>query len=66
GVANTAVGYANGKTSNPTYEEVCSGRPGHAETLHVQYDPECVSLSTLLQHFFRIIDPTTLNRQGND
>ena len=66
GVANTVVGYANGKTSNPTYEEVCSGRPGHAETLHVQYDPERVSLSTLLQNFFRIIDPTALNRQGND
>lgn len=66
GVAHTTVGYANGKTPNPTYEEVCTGRPGHAETLHVQYDPECVSLGTLLRHFFRIIDPTALNRQGND
>ena len=66
GVAEVDVGYANGKTENPTYEMVCSGRTGHAETIHVQYDPQLVTLATLLRHFFRIIDPTTLNRQGND
>ena len=66
GVAGTTVGYANGKTENPTYEEVCFGNTGYAETVHVRYDPQTVSLATLLRHFFRIIDPTTLNRQGND
>jgi len=66
GVAGTTAGYANGKTEKPTYEEVCSGNTGYAETVHVRYEPQTVSLVTLLRHFFRIIDPTTLNRQGND
>ncbi len=66
GVAETTVGYANGKTKKPTYEEVCSGNTGYAETVLVRYDPQTVSLATLLRHFFRIIDPTTRNRQGND
>ena len=66
GVAEAVAGYANGKTDNPSYEEVCSGRTGHAEAVHLRYDPERVTLTALLRHFFRIIDPTTLNRQGND
>ncbi len=66
GVLATTVGYANGKTENPTYEEVCSGKTGHAETVHVVYNPQVVSLDQLLRHFFRIIDPTARNRQGND
>ena len=66
GVAATTVGYANGITENPTYREVCSHKTGHAETVHVRYDPARVSLTSLLQSFFQIIDPTSLNRQGND
>ncbi|HYH03774.1 MAG TPA: peptide-methionine (S)-S-oxide reductase MsrA [Bacillota bacterium] len=66
GVAGTIAGYANGTTENPTYEAVCYQNTGHAETVAVSYDPERVSLETLLHHFFKIIDPTTLNRQGND
>ena len=64
GVAEVTSGYANGNTSQPTYQEI--GRTGHAETVHVRYDPERVSLEELLFHFFRIIDPTIENRQGND
>lgn len=66
GVYDVTVGYANGTTENPTYEEVCRHNTGHAETIHVIYDPDAVSLQTLTEHFFKIIDPLTLNRQGND
>ncbi|MHB1453250.1 MAG: peptide-methionine (S)-S-oxide reductase MsrA [Saccharofermentanales bacterium] len=66
GVASTTVGYANGRTLNPTYEEVCRMNTGHAETVHVLYDPDIVSLDGLLREFFTIVDPTSLNRQGND
>lgn len=66
GVKEVTSGYANGKTVNPSYEEVCSQRTGHAETVHVRYDPEAVSLTTLLEQFFKIINPVSLNRQGND
>jgi peptide methionine sulfoxide reductase msrA/msrB len=66
GVLSTDVGYANGKTKNPTYEDVCYKNTGHAETVHVQYDISIISLSFLLDLFFNIIDPTTLNRQGFD
>jgi peptide methionine sulfoxide reductase msrA/msrB len=66
GVAETTVGYANGITENPTYREVCTHRTGHAETVHVRYDPARISLEDLLRHFFQIIDSTSLNRQGND
>lgn len=66
GVYDVTVGYANGTTENPTYEEVCRHNTGHAETVHVIYDPDVVSLRTLTEHFFKIIDPLTLNRQGND
>ncbi len=66
GVADTTVGYANGHTDHPTYHDVCHNGTGHAETVHVRYDPGRVSLETLLRHFFAIIDPTSLNRQGGD
>ncbi len=66
GVESVTVGYANGFTENPTYEQVCGGDTGHAETAHVVYDPGRVSLQTLTEHFFAIIDPLSLNRQGND
>ncbi len=66
GVAATVAGYANGRTQNPTYEEVCRQDSGHAETVQISYDPQRLSLDSLLEHFFSIIDPTSLNRQGND
>lgn len=66
GVADAISGYANGTTENPTYEEVCGGDTGYAETVRVLYDPERVELSVLLQYFFKIIDPTAVGRQGND
>ena len=66
GVQEVTVGYANGTTEHPTYEQVCSSRTGHAETVHVVYDPAAVSLRTLTQHFFKIINPLSVNRQGND
>lgn len=66
GVAETTVGYANGNTENPTYEDVSYRDTGHAETVHVRYDPERITLEQLLEQFFLIIDPTALNRQGND
>lgn len=59
-------GYAGGNTKNPTYEEVCNGDTGHAEVLQIEYDPQKVSLDKLLQIFFEMHDPTTLNRQGAD
>lgn len=66
GVIFTEVGYANGKTKNPTYEEVCRNNTGHAETVYVRYDPQKISLSFLLQLYFDVIDPVSVNRQGND
>ena len=66
GVILTEVGYANGATSNPSYEEVYTDTTGHAECVHVVYDPEIVELELLLKMFFRSIDPTSLNRQGED
>lgn len=66
GVADAVSGYANGKTENPTYEEVCYKNTGHAEAVHVIYDPKRVTLKQLLDAYFRIIDPTTINRQGHD
>lgn len=66
GVADTQAGYANGSTDNPTYRQVCTGDTGHAETVRVRYDPAVVSLPTLLIRFFSIIDPFSVNRQGND
>ncbi len=66
GVSETTVGYANGTTEDPTYEAVCRGNTGHAETVHIRYDPEKLLLADLLREFFQIIDPTVRNRQGND
>lgn len=66
GVYDVTSGYANGNTENPTYEEVVRENTGHAETVHVRYDPERVDLEGLLDHYFLIIDPTLLNQQGND
>lgn len=66
GVYDVTSGYANGNTENPTYEEVCTEATGFAETVHVQYDPKIVSLNTLTEQFFKIINPLSKNRQGND
>ncbi|WP_374012147.1 peptide-methionine (S)-S-oxide reductase MsrA [Pseudoxanthomonas koreensis] len=66
GVFTTAVGYAGGGTPNPTYEEVCSGRTGHAEVVRVVYDPAQADLATLLKVFWESHDPTQGMRQGND
>lgn len=66
GVHTTAVGYAGGYTPNPTYDEVCSGRTGHAEVALVVYDPAQVDYDELLRTFWEQHDPTTPNRQGND
>lgn len=65
GVVNTEVGYANGNTEHPSYEDVCRRGTGHAETVYVRYD-STITLKKLLDYFFLIIDPTSLNRQGND
>lgn len=66
GVLNTKVGYANGIKKSPTYEEVCTGTTGHAEACYISYDENQVSLEELLNKFWNIIDPTLINRQGND
>lgn len=66
GVTGVQSGYAGGKRPNPTYEQVCSGATGHAEVVQVSYDPAIVSYKELLDVFFTIHDPTTLNRQGGD
>lgn len=66
GVVKTTVGYSGGETENPTYEEVCSHTTGHAEVVWIEYDPKKVSFETLCRHFFRMHDPTQLDRQGPD
>jgi peptide-methionine (S)-S-oxide reductase len=66
GVVSTRVGYTGGRTENPSYQEVCSGRTGHAEAVEVTYDPSRVSYRQLLDVFWGLHDPTTLNRQGPD
>jgi peptide-methionine (S)-S-oxide reductase len=66
GVTGTAVGYSGGSTDHPTYREVCSGRTGHAEVLQLEYDPSRTTYEELLEIFWKIHDPTTLNRQGPD
>ncbi|HEV8123508.1 MAG TPA: peptide-methionine (S)-S-oxide reductase MsrA [Gemmatimonadales bacterium] len=66
GVEKVESGYAGGEVANPTYEAVCTGRTGHAEVVQVTYDPQAISFRELLEIFFTIHDPTTLNRQGAD
>lgn len=66
GVVSTKVGYANGHKENPTYEEVCRHATGHAEACQVTYDPEQLTLDALISYFWKIVDPTLVNRQGND
>lgn len=66
GIVNTTVGYANGNFEGPTYEQVSAGNTGFAETVLVEYDLGIISLKEILQHYFEIVDPTTLNKQGND
>lgn len=66
GVLETEVGYANGKTLNPTYEDVCYRHTGHAEVVKLIYDEGIVSLPFLLDMYYEVIDPVAVNRQGND
>jgi peptide-methionine (S)-S-oxide reductase len=66
GVDSVESGYLGGGLANPTYEQVCSGRTGHAEVVRITFDPAVVSFRELLEVFFAIHDPTTPNRQGND
>ena len=66
GVLSTKSGYSNGHVDNPTYEQVCTGKTGHAETVYIEYDENEITLETILDKFFKVIDPTSLNRQGND
>lgn len=66
GVIETEAGYANGRAEHPTYRQVCDENTGHAETVKVTYDPEQISLTFLLERFYEVIDPTSLNRQGGD
>lgn len=66
GVLTTEVGYAQGSKENPTYEEVCSGKFEHIEVVKIQYDDTILSLEKILEHLFRIIDPTSIDKQAND
>jgi peptide-methionine (S)-S-oxide reductase len=66
GVLSVVSGYTGGHTAAPTYEQVCTGQTGHAEAVQIRFDPEVISYRELLEIFFAIHDPTTLNRQGED
>lgn len=66
GVTDVQSGYANGDVAEPTYEQICTGRTGHAEVVRVTFDPDQIGVRELLEIFFATHDPTTLNRQGND
>jgi peptide-methionine (S)-S-oxide reductase len=66
GVVDVVSGYAGGHTENPTYRQVCDGTTGHAEVAQITFDPSIISFKEVLQVFFAVHDPTTMNRQGND
>ncbi|MEZ4846752.1 MAG: peptide-methionine (S)-S-oxide reductase MsrA [Bdellovibrionota bacterium] len=66
GVVDTTVGYTGGDTPNPSYKEVCTGKTGHAEAVAIVFDPTQISYEKILDYFFRMHDPTTVNRQHND
>ena len=66
GVVTTMPGYSGGSKDNPTYKEVRSGKTGHAEAIHIEFDPKIISLEILLEVFFKLHNPTTVNRQGFD
>lgn len=66
GIVATNVGYGNGNTQHPSYKQVCYENTGHAEMVYVQYDSEKISLLALLNYYFKVIDPLSVNRQGND
>jgi peptide-methionine (S)-S-oxide reductase len=66
GITDVESGYSNGQAQNPTYEQVCTGTTGHNEVVKLEYDPAQISLRQILEIFFVVHDPTTLNRQGND
>ncbi|MGD0708541.1 MAG: peptide-methionine (S)-S-oxide reductase MsrA [Anaerolineaceae bacterium] len=66
GVASVTPGYAGGETVNPSYEQVCTGMTGHAEAARIEFDPSVIPYEDLLEVFWNVHDPTTLNRQGND
>lgn len=66
GITYQEAGYAQGTSESPTYQEVCTSNTNHAEVVYLEYDEKVISLNKILEHLFRMIDPTSLNRQGND
>ncbi len=66
GILSILSGYAGGELANPSYEQVCSGQTGHAEVIQLEFDRQVITFGQLLEIFFQVHDPTTLNRQGND
>lgn len=66
GIIKTSVGYTNGNYSNPTYQDLLNNKATHAEAVEIYYDENIISLETILEHMFRFIDPTSLNKQGGD
>jgi peptide-methionine (S)-S-oxide reductase len=66
GIKSVLPGYSGGQVINPSYEQVCSGRTGHAESIQIKFDPKAINFEKILDIFWRTHDPTTLNRQGND
>ena len=66
GIEETVVGYANGNTENPTYEQVCTNTTGYTETVYIKYNDNIITLNKILEDFWKVIDPTSLNKQGGD